>query len=184
MRVSQTEMNKSHKRIVAGASRLMRKQGIEATSVNDVMNKAGLTHGGFYRHFDSKESMVKAALEDAFNEVLEAIDERYREWGVEDGAQRYHEHYLSEGHVKHPELGCPIAALGMDVARSAALLRVEFGNGLGRVIDKFAQAESGTTEETRKAAIRKIAMLAGAVMVARASDASTAREVLAACQDE
>ena len=58
MRVSQTEMDKSHQRIVEGASHLMRKHGIETTSVNDIMKKAGLTHGGFYRHFNSKEELV------------------------------------------------------------------------------------------------------------------------------
>jgi TetR/AcrR family transcriptional repressor of nem operon len=183
MRVSQTEMDKNHKRIVGGASRLMRKQGIEPTSVNDVMKKAGLTHGGFYRHFDSKESLVNAALDDAFNEVVETIEEFFRARGLEDGANGYYEHYLSEGHVKHPELGCPIAALSMDVARSAASLRGEFGEGFRRVVDKLAQAGSGTAEEKRIAALRKIAMLAGAVMIARASDAKTAREVLAACKE-
>jgi TetR/AcrR family transcriptional repressor of nem operon len=175
-------MDKSHKRIVAGASRLMRKHGIETTSVNDVMKKAGLTHGGFYRHFDSKEALVSAALEDAFNEVVQAIEEFYRARGPRDGAEGYSQHYLSEGHMKHPELGCPIAALSMDVARSAASLKSEFGMGFGRVVDKFAQAGSGTAEENRMAALRKIAMLAGAVMIARASDPKTAAEVLAACK--
>jgi TetR/AcrR family transcriptional repressor of nem operon len=183
MRVSQTEMAKSHKRIVDNASRLMRKQGIEPTSVNDVMKKAGLTHGGFYRHFDSKESLVSAALEDAFKEVLGKIEEFYQARGLPDGAEGYYEHYLSEGHVKHPELGCPIAALSMDVARSAASLRELFGTWLRRVIDKFAQAGNGSAEDNRAAAIRKISMLAGAVMIARASDAKTAREVLAACRE-
>jgi TetR/AcrR family transcriptional repressor of nem operon len=84
--------------------------------------------------------------------------------------------------MKHPELGCPIAALSMDVARSAASLKSEFGMGFGRVVDKFAQAGSGTAEENRMAALRKIAMLAGAVMIARASDPKTAAEVLAACK--
>ncbi len=81
MRVSQAEMGKSHKRIVESASRLMRKQGIESTSVNDVMKKAHLTHGGFYRHFDSKESLVSTALEEAFNEVVSGLEQSYRASG-------------------------------------------------------------------------------------------------------
>jgi TetR/AcrR family transcriptional repressor of nem operon len=176
MRVSQTEMDKNHQRIVKGASRLMRKQGIENTSVNDVMKKAGLTHGGFYRHFDSKEALVSASLEDSFDEVVSLI-------GQKKGAEEYSEHYLSEGHVKHPELGCPIAALSMDVARSTVSVKSAFADGFGRVVEKMAEAEQGSAEGKRIAAIRKIAMLAGAVMIARASDAKTAGAVLAACKD-
>jgi TetR/AcrR family transcriptional repressor of nem operon len=183
MRVSQTEMDKNHKRIVEGASRLMRKQGIETTSVQDVMKKAKLTHGGFYRHFDSKESLVGAAVEDAFDEVVSTIEESYRTLGAKDGSEKYYEHYLSEGHVKHPELGCPIAALSMDVARSTVSVKGAFAEGFGRVVDDLAKAEDGTAEDRRGAAIRKIAMLAGAVMIARASGDKMAGEVLAACRE-
>jgi TetR/AcrR family transcriptional repressor of nem operon len=182
MRVSQTEKDKSHKRIVESASRLMRKKGIESTSVDDVMKKASLTHGGFYRHFASKEDLINASLEDAFREVLNVIEQSYRILGLEEGADKYYEHYLSDGHVKHPELGCPIAALSTDVARSSASVKAAFGNGFGQVVDKFAEAGNGTAQENRIAAIRKISLLAGAVMIARASDARTAREVLAACK--
>jgi TetR/AcrR family transcriptional repressor of nem operon len=183
MRVSQTEMEKTHKRIVEGAARLMRKQGIETTSVKDVMKKAHLTHGGFYRHFDSKESLVSAALQDAFLEVLDAIEESYRASGIKKGSQRYYEHYLSEGHVKHPELGCPIAALSMDVARSTASVKDVFADGFERVVEKLAEAGEGTADEKRAAAMRRLSMLAGAVMIARASNAKTAAAVLAACKD-
>ncbi len=183
MRVSQAEMDQSHQRIVKGASRLMRKGGIETTSVNDVMKKAGLTHGGFYRHFDSKESLVSAALEDAFSEVVNMIEEFHRALGPEKGSEQYYEYYLSDGHLKHPELGCPIAALSMDVARSTSSVRSAFADGFGRAIDKLAQAGDGTAEENRIAATRKICMLAGAAMIARASDAKTARAVLGACKE-
>ena len=182
MRVTQTVMDKNHKRVVESASRLMRKRGIETTSVKDVMNKAHLTHGGFYRHFDSKEALVSAALEEAFHEVVSAVDESYRAFGVKKGADKYSEHYLSEGHVKHPELGCPIAALSMDVARSTVAIKSTFSDGFGGVVEKLAEAEEGTAEEKRVAAMRKISMLAGAVMIARASDAKTAVAVLAACK--
>jgi TetR/AcrR family transcriptional repressor of nem operon len=183
MRVSQPEMDKTHKRIVEGASRLMRKRGIDATSVNDVMKKAHLTHGGFYRHFGSKESLVSAALEDAFNEVVNGIDECYGRQGLKKGSEQYYEYYLSEGHVKHPELGCPIAALSMDVARSSASIKSAFTVGVERAIEKLAQGGVGTAEENRAAAFRKLSMMAGAVMIARAVDAKTADAVLAACKE-
>lgn len=182
MRVSQAEMDQSHQRIVKGASRLMRKHGIETTSVNDVMKKAGLTHGGFYRHFDSKEALVSAALEDAFDEVLEMIDHSYRAFGTEEGGRDYYKQYLADGHLRHPELGCPIAALSLDVSRSSAAVKKTFSEGFNGAVDKLALSEGGTSETNRMAAIRKIAMLAGAVMIARAADADTAQAVVTACQ--
>ncbi len=182
MRVSQAEMDQSHRRIVKSASRLMRKRGIETTSVNDVMKKAGLTHGGFYRHFDSKESLVSAALQDAFDEALDVIGKCYRDLGLENGAQEYYNHYLSEGHLKHPDLGCPIAALSLDVSRSASSVKQTFSEGFNSAVEKLALAESGRAEENRTAALRKLCMLAGAVMIARAVDPETARTVVEACK--
>jgi len=72
MRVSREEMEKSHARIVAGAARLLRERGIENTSVADVMNDAGLTHGGFYRHFKTKDDLLIAALDKAFADLTAA----------------------------------------------------------------------------------------------------------------
>lgn len=181
MRVSQEEMDSNHLRIVEGASRLIRKQGIDNTSVNDVMSQAGLTHGGFYRHFDSKEALVSAALEEAFDEAIKNIEDASAALGPKQGAEEYYKHYLSQGHLKHPELGCPISALSMDVARSTPAVKATFSDGFRRAIETLAQAGDGTPEENRLAAIRRLSMLAGAVMIARASDAQTARSVLTAC---
>ena len=182
MRVSQAEMDQSHERIVKGASRLLRKRGIETTSVNDVMKKAGLTHGGFYRHFDSKESLVNAALEDAFSEVLDLIGKCYQDGGWKKGAEEYYKRYLSDDHLKHPELGCPIAALSLDVSRSAASVKKTFSEGFNEAVEKLSLAENGSVEEKRAAATRRLCLLAGAVMIARAADAETARNVVAACK--
>jgi len=183
MRVSQTEMDKSHQRIVDGASHLMRKHGIESTSVNDVMKKAGLTHGGFYRHFDSKEDLVSAALDRAFDEVIRVIEECYCTLGVQKGAHRYYEHYLSEEHLKHPELGCPIAALSIDVGRSTQPVKKSFSQGFNRAIEKLAQSGDKTEDENRAEVIRKISMLAGAIIIARACDGETAQAVMDACKN-
>jgi TetR/AcrR family transcriptional repressor of nem operon len=140
MRVSRKEMDSNHLRIVEGASRLIRKQGIESTSVDDVMSRAGLTHGGFYRHFDSKEALVSAALEESFNEAIKVIEDSYSNLGPKEGAESYYVHYLSQGHVKHPELGCPISALSTDVARSTPGVKATFSDGFRRAVDKLAEA--------------------------------------------
>jgi TetR/AcrR family transcriptional repressor of nem operon len=74
MRMSQEEKEKSHGRIVASASRLLRERGLAGASVGDVMKAAGMTHGGFYKHFDSKEVLVEAAMDAAFAEFTDALE--------------------------------------------------------------------------------------------------------------
>lgn len=177
MRVSREEMAKSHQRIIQGAASLMRRNGLETTSVNDVMSEAGLTHGGFYRHFESKDALIDAALEAAFGEALQTIEETDSEGGVE----AYFSHYLSEAHLQHPELGCPVAALAVDVSRAGDGVKRVFTAGLDKVIDRLADAGDGDLSENRQAALVRFATLVGAVVIARASEKETGRAVIAAC---
>ena len=107
-RMSEAEKRKSHDRILDAASRLFRERGIEATSVSDVMKAAGLTHGGFYRHFGSKEELVGAAFRAAVEEVQSEL---------RAARQRYLALYLSTEHLCDRAHGCPLAALGAEVAR-------------------------------------------------------------------
>jgi TetR/AcrR family transcriptional repressor of nem operon len=182
MRVSQQEKDRSHQRIVEGAARLFRKHGIETTSVGDVMTEAGLTHGGFYRHFDTKDALAAAAIQSAFEEIGEAIDAQAKQRTPRAAVAEYFAHYLSDVHVQHPEFGCPAAALGGEVARGSDELKREFGAGFNRVLSTLAKGYAGSECEKREAAIRELALRAGAVMLARASDPETAEAVLAACR--
>ena len=90
MRVSQEEMERSHGRIVDGAACLMRERGIESTSVADVMSEAGLTHGGFYRHFSNKDALLVAALEAAFEQLAAALESRFDKYEPEAAVADYH----------------------------------------------------------------------------------------------
>jgi TetR/AcrR family transcriptional repressor of nem operon len=182
MRVSQEEKDRSHTRIIASAAKLLRKHGVDRASVGDVMSDAGLTHGGFYKHFESKDELVAAAIDKAFEDITKIL-----EAGVYPGFERdppsdFRAYYLSNGHVATPEIGCPIASIGNDIARSAFSLKEHFGSGVRRIVGLLAQGYSRTEKAKRNRAIRDLAMMAGAVMIARASDEETAREVLSACR--
>lgn len=182
MRVSQEEKNRSHERIVASAARLIRTGGVEGASVGDVMSEAGLTHGGFYRHFDTKDAMVAAAMRSAFGEFTSALDERFEQIEPATAVADYIAMYLSDPHVTHPERGCPMPALGADIARASESLKREFGAGLAATVARLARGLEGSEEERRGKAARKLAMLVGAVLIARASDPETGRAVLDACR--
>jgi len=181
MRVSQEEKERSHERIVASAARLVRERGIGSTSVADVMGEAGLTHGGFYRHFDTKDALLEAALQSAFDQMASGLEAQLGRDGPEAAAS-YQAHYLSQGHMDRPGIGCPMAALGGEVARGPDALKAVFGAGVNRMIAKLAECMQGSDQEKQANAMRELAMLAGAIVIARASDPDTARIVLSACR--
>lgn len=182
MRVSQQEKEKTYRRIVDGAARLVRERGIDATSVADVMGEAALTHGGFYRHFADKDALIVAALEAAFAERRAALEARFLTQSPETAVCAYHNDYLQEGHLTALAIGCPVPALAGDVARASDPLKTAYGANIQSLTAILAQGMTGSDEERHQAAIREIAMLAGAIMIARASDPDTARHILAACR--
>lgn len=182
MRASREEKERSRERIVEGAARLLRERGVEGTSVADVMAAAGMTHGGFYRHFDTKDELLAAALTAAFGQMLAGLERRTEVDGPEAAAAGFGAAYLSQGHVDRPGAGCPAAATCSDAGRGSDALKSAFGAGIGRMAAALAKGTRGSATARRAGALREIAMLAGAVAIARASDTDTARDVLEACR--
>lgn len=179
MRVSREEAAASRKRITEEAARLMRENGIAATSVADVMSAAGMTTGGFYKHFASKDDLAAAAVRAAFDSVLAPMQQVAAKQGDAAARSRYLKTYLSEAHVRSPGKGCPVAAMGADGGRAADLLGPAFARGVEDILAFLGAAEMTTTE--RAALIRQMATLVGTVIIARAvGDGDLREEVLAA----
>lgn len=178
MRVSNEEKRKSRARILQAASRRFREKGIEGTGLAEIMQEAGMTHGGFYKHFPDKEALVREALAEAFLAVLEP------EAGAASGlpANDFRALYLSEGHRDARGLGCPIAALGGEVARADGATRRVMTEGVEARI-ALLQGGSDHGPKSRAEAIRELAALVGAVVVARAVEGPLADEVLTALRD-
>ncbi len=187
MRMSREAAAQSKARILAAASKMVRERGIDATSVADVMQAAGMTNGGFYRHFRSKDEMIAMAIRGAFDEIADRFDRRLNQDGGEAAISGYVGEYLSEGHIEHPGVGCPVAAAGADAGRRSGTFAEEFIAGTERLIERLcAASSSGACTATQRAkAIRLMAMLAGAVVIARATGPGAARkEVIAACSED
>jgi len=182
MRVTQQEMDSSHQRIVEGAARLFREHGVRATSVADAMNAAGLTHGGFYRHFKTKDDLVVESLRVAFDSFASPLEARQEVESPDKVATDFKALYLSDEHVASPGLGCPMPALGGELARESAQIKAEFSVGLSRVLEALAQSQPGTDSQRQDAAARELAMLVGAVVLARASDGPIGARLLEACR--
>lgn len=184
MRMSREAMARHHEQIVDAAARLLRERGVEGTSVADLMQAAGLTHGGFYRHFESKEALVAEASEAAFAGMLDSIEARFKKLGPVEGLESYVGRYLSGQHVKGPGSGCPVAALGSEAARVGPDVQKVFAERIGKQLDLLASGLEGDASERRTKAMRLLATLVGAVVVARAvGDSRIGAEVLKACRD-
>src|SRR5207244_13549769 len=109
----------THERIVETAARAIRRSGYDGTSVADIMKEAGLTHGGFYAHFASREAMLAEAADRAGAEAVAAAARVAATAPPEQALQRLLHAYLSKEHVKSVEMGCPVGALGWGVPRQA-----------------------------------------------------------------
>ncbi len=167
VRKSKEEKAKTREQILTSAAALFRAQGIEATSVADVMKDSGLTHGGFYKHFPNKDALVAEAIGQAFNEMLAALQPSSAE---ADGVSISHfaaSQYLTEIHIDKPEHGCPMPALGAEVGRGHEIWQQAFSEGAEDMIVVLSDGERG--EEKRRAAAGALATMVGTILLSRAS---------------
>ncbi|MEA1833362.1 helix-turn-helix domain-containing protein [Methylobacterium durans] len=161
MRVSREQVVENRRRILEAAGRLFRARGFDAVTVAEVMRAAGLTHGGFYGYFPSKEALIAAALAELV--VVPAIEPV----AVAD----YAGHYLTPAHRDDCAGGCPVAALGAETIRQSPEARAAMTEGLRRQIARLgAVAPGADPEAARRAAIGSWAAMVGALVLARLSD--------------
>jgi len=163
MRRSREEKAKSRERIVEVAAARIRESGTEAPGVADIMREAGMTHGGFYKHFESRQELVAAALEHAMRESYEHA--MLATAGAADPLAAFVNWYVSAEHVADPASGCAVAALGADVARGGEALRASYRAQVERYLGHLEQLLG-----SRERATVALATLVGAITVARALD--------------
>jgi TetR/AcrR family transcriptional regulator, transcriptional repressor for nem operon len=167
MRHSRDEKAKSHERIVEVASERIRAQGTGAPGVAEIMEAAGLTHGGFYKHFGSRDELIAEATERTLAENRRAVGAMTE--GLEDPLGAYVDWYTSNAHRDEPATGCGVAALGADVSRCDARVRQAYTD---HIRGYLAQLETliGDGPDARRRATVALSSLVGAVIVARAVD--------------
>ncbi|WP_144140267.1 TetR/AcrR family transcriptional regulator [Paraburkholderia sp. BCC1884] len=167
MKKSKTETAETRRRIVETAARQFRRNGIQATGVAEVMAEAGLTHGGFYRHFGSKDQLVAEACEAGFGPVTEAFEAATKRDDGE-GFNAIVDSYVSTGHRDNPEEGCPLAGMGSELARADLPTREIAAKGFDDMVGVIAKGlEPGQPESARSEAIFAVATMIGAITMAR-----------------
>jgi TetR/AcrR family transcriptional repressor of nem operon len=161
----------THERIVEVAARAIRRSGYNGTGVADIMKEAGLTHGGFYAHFPSREAMLAEAADRAGAETVAASTRIAAAAPPEQALQSLLRAYLSKAHVEGVEGGCPIAALGSEMPRQSPEVRRAATRRIKEMIDVVARqspewGQSGAHER----ALVTAATMVGTLLLARAVD--------------
>jgi TetR/AcrR family transcriptional regulator, transcriptional repressor for nem operon len=168
-----SKKEETRERIVRAAARAVRKHGYEGVGVAEVMKDAGLTHGGFYAHFASRDELLAAAAEQAGAESIEALSRAVARARPGEELMALVDAYLADRHLEAPEqgLGCAIATAGSEVPRQHAEVRRAVGR---RIKDLIGLVERQFPEWGKQAAHEKamaiVASLVGALMLARAVD--------------
>jgi len=168
MRYSKEHKQETHERIVRKASVRLREKGAHGIGVADLMKEAGLTHGGFYAHFDSREALVI----EAFNYAMDRSTERWRKMAEQTPPEKRFaaivDSYLTTLHRDDPGHGCTVPTLGPEMARESPKTRKAFAVKLNEMIEMMAdQVPELPRKAARQQAIAALSTMAGALVLSR-----------------
>lgn len=177
MKVSKTQVTENRQAILQAAAQLYRERGFTGVGVADITRAAGLTHGGLYRHFESKEALAAEAAKFAFGWKLSELETPGAEADADPGTflETGVANYLSPQHRDSVGQGCPVAALAADAARETGAIADAFAQGIGRYMALFAQRRPDGTvaaqieSEDRVRAVSMLSTMVGGLILARAT---------------
>lgn len=161
----------SHERIVQAAARAIRRSGYDGTGVADIMKAAGLTHGAFYAHFESREAMLAEAADRAGAESNAFAASVIAAAPPEQALQALMQAYLSKEHLAGIETGCPVSALGSEMPRQSPEVRRAATARIKEMIDLVArQSPDWGQPDAHERALVTVATMVGTLVMARAVD--------------
>jgi TetR/AcrR family transcriptional repressor of nem operon len=173
------------RKILKDASRRVRAEGITGVAVSSVMRDAGLTHGGFYKHFGSKDDLLTAALSEAFQEVADRLTQAAKKSDPATAWKAIVKAYLSPEHCGHAECGCPLAALAPELARADHEMKAPIRGELIKYKNRMLPLMPGRRVADKERAFFAIfSTMIGAVAIARILPDQAARaRVLASARE-
>jgi TetR/AcrR family transcriptional repressor of nem operon len=183
-RRSAADKAETHERIIERASRAFREYG-SGVGIGDVMKELGLTHGGFYRHFQSKDDLLVAALARSLDDVAERFDTIAEAAPPGKQLEAIITAYLSTEHLRHPETWCALATLAPDIGRQPTAIRKRVDSALQRYMVRMAKYMPGATDdERRRNFVILFSGMSGAMALTRACGDKDMRErVLSTTRD-
>jgi TetR/AcrR family transcriptional repressor of nem operon len=179
MRYDTDHKERTRARVLSAAARSILAEGPHRIGVADIMGKVGLTHGGFYAHFASKDELVIAAIELMFDEALANLQRLTRGKAPAEALAAYIGWSLSPRHRDARETGCPMAALSADLPRLGSAARQRFGRGADRLIAGLAMLLSALGHaDAERLAASAFAEMIGALLLARGSEPRASEAIL------
>ena len=182
MRYDAEHKQKTRERVLKEAAKAIRAEGPHRIAVAGIMAKAGLTHGGFYAHFTSKDDLVAAAIDEMFKDASTRFFTATEGFPPDEGMVRYINFYLSRDHRDARGTGCPVAALAADLPRMEDLARARYGQGVAGLTAKLeGQLKALGHQDAAMKAPSLVAELVGALSLARAvGDPDQSEQILQA----
>jgi TetR/AcrR family transcriptional repressor of nem operon len=179
MRRSQANKALTHSKIVTVAARGFREKGLNGIGIADLMQQAGTSAGGFYKHFGSRDELIVEALAEAFK-ATDRLEDR------SEDLRSLFRTYLSEQHLDSPGAGCPVAALAGDMRHAGTGAKAVFTERLKRIVAYYAdRVKGGSAKSRRSRAILLFSAAVGGLSLARAvNDRELSRDILAALKEE
>ncbi|MGQ3051376.1 MAG: TetR/AcrR family transcriptional regulator [Roseateles sp.] len=174
MKVSRAQAEENRERILDSAAQLFRERGFDGIGLNDLMQAAGLTRGGFYGHFESKEDLAAQASQRAL-----ATNRAQWQQQAERNLSAWVKAYLSDAHRDHIGAGCGLVALAGDAARGGPAVQQVFAEGVESMAATLAsQMPGGDAAERRSQALAMLSTLVGALLLSRAvGDVALSRQL-------
>ncbi len=183
MRYAADQKEKTRSRIVRAAGKVFRREGYHAAGVDKVMAEAGLTAGGFYAHFDSKQALLAEAIEDAAVEVGEGLAQATENLAGRKWIEAFLSRYLNRAHCEGLEGGCPLAALVSEIARAGEPVKERFEAVVRALVSEVASHASGCgSTRADERALAAVAMCLGGLALARSVRGTAyAEQILESC---
>jgi TetR/AcrR family transcriptional repressor of nem operon len=185
MRYAENHKQETRERVLRIAAKALRQSGPEKLAIADVMQEAGLTHGGFYAHFKSKDAFLAATLDTIFVRAREKAREMVAGLPPQHALATYIDNYVSVSHRDFPERGCPIVALNSDLPRQSEKFRAAFDRGVKSLVGALTSwlTDAGFSD-AEKLASSILSAMVGAVSLSRAVlDRELSDELLKAARD-
>jgi TetR/AcrR family transcriptional repressor of nem operon len=177
MRYSPEHKAKNHEKILSMAARSFREHGGDSSGIGQVMKKVGLTKGGFYRHFESKDDLFVEAVGRAFDEMGRGMLEVAKSAPAGEALRAMIEHYLSARHANSPGMGCVISALGPELARKPLAVRKRVEASLEAYRERLFPFVPGQTREEKLVKFQLLfASMAGVLTMVRVTSSPERRE--------
>ena len=185
MRYPPKQKAETHAAIVSAAARLFRERGAEANGIGSVMKELGLTKGGFYRHFKSRDHLYVEAIAQAFTEMGDGMIAAAEAAPKGKALQAIINRYLSMGHLASPGIGCVVATLGSDIARQSPSVRRQIARHVQAYRERLFPYMPGSTQEEKASVFSRLyPSMVGTMIAARAAVDKANQEAMLAQASE